>query len=220
VRIAGLWDCVIYSRLTEATADEAIALEKSRTLPPGAKLEWKLYSHDPPRDLAARLRDAGFEAEDCETLVMFDLTTELESTAPPEGIAIRRVSDRAGLADVVAVGVRAFGQDFSAMNDEFLARVEHGTVLFYVAYGAGEPVSSARLEMPRSGEFAGLFGGGTVPEHRGRGIYRALVGARARDARERGYRYLTVDAADTSLPILRRMGFVPLATVTPWTWRA
>ena len=106
------------------------------------------------------------------------------------------------------------------MNDEFLARIEYGTVRFYVAYCAGEPVSAARLEMPRAGEFAGLYGGGTVPKHRGRGIYRALVELRASVARECGYRYLTVDAADTSLPILRRMGFVPLTTITTWTWRA
>lgn len=219
VRIFGLWDCVIYSRLTEATADAAIALEQARALPPGRKLEWKLFGHDRPEDLAPRLRNAGFAPEARETLVVFDLATDLVETPPPEGIAIRRVTDRAGLADVVAVGTRAFGEDHSAMNDEFLARIDHGTVLFYVAYDAGEPVSAARLEIPRSGEFAGLFGGGTVPEHRGRGIYRALVGIRARDARERGYRYLTVDARDTSLPILRRLGFAPLTTVTAWTWQ-
>ena len=219
VRITGLWDCVIYSQLTEATADSAIALEKTRALPPGRKLEWKLYGHDQPSDLDARLRNAGFEAEDRETLVVLDLTTESTETLPPEGVTIRRISDRAGLSDVVAVGIRAFGEDYSSMNDEFLARVEHGTVLFYVAYCAEEPVSAARLEIPRSGEFAGLYGGGTVPEHRGRGIYRALIDVRARAARKRGYRYLTVDAADTSLPILLRLGFVPLTTVTAWTWR-
>jgi GNAT superfamily N-acetyltransferase len=220
VRISGLWDCVIYSHLTEATADAAIALEKARELPPGRKLEWKLYGHDRPSDLDVRLRNAGFEAEGRETLVVLDLTTAPTEIPPPEGVRIRRVNDRAGLADVVAVGIRAFGEDYSSMNDEFLARVEHGTELFYVAYRAGEPVSAARLEMPRSGEFAGLYGGGTVPEHRRRGIYRALVGVRARAARERGYRYLTVDAADTSLPILRRLSFVPLTTVTAWSWRA
>jgi GNAT superfamily N-acetyltransferase len=219
VRIFGLWDCVIYSGLTEATADGAIALEQARALPPGRKLEWKLYGHDGPADLAQRLRKAGFAPDAPETLVVFDLTTTLSEGPPPAGIAIRRITDRAGLADVVAVGRRAFGEDHSAMHDEFLARIEHGTVLFYVAYEAGQPVSAARLEVPRSGEFAGLFGGGTVPEHRGRGLYRALVGIRARDARDRGYRYLAVDARDTSLPILRRLGFVPLTRVTAWTWQ-
>jgi GNAT superfamily N-acetyltransferase len=220
VRISGLWDCVMYSQLTQATADAAIALEKARALPPGRKLEWKLYGHDRPGDLGERLRKAGFEAESRETLVVLDLTDERTDTRAPEGVTIRRVGDRAGLADAAAVGIRAFGQDYSAMNDEFLARIAHGTVLFYVAYDAAEPVCAARLELPRSGAFAGLYGGGTVPEHRGRGIYRALVDVRARAARERGYRYLTVDAADTSLPILRRLGFVPLTTVTAWTWQA
>lgn len=218
VRITGLWDCVVYSRLTEATADAAIAREKARALPPGGKVEWKVYGHDRPSDLAERLSHAGFQRDDRETLVALDLATEFKATRPPEGIAIRRVIDRAGLADVVDVGIQAFGQDFSYMNDEFVARIEFGTVLFYVAYDGETPVCAARLEMPRSGEFAGLFGGGTVPAHRGRGIYRALVGARARDARERGYRYLTVDAADMSLPILLRLGFVPLTSVTAWTW--
>jgi GNAT superfamily N-acetyltransferase len=219
VRMSGLWDLVIYSQLTEATADAAIALEKARPLAPGRKLEWKVYGHDKPLDLAARLRNAGFEPDAPETLVVLDLGTHLPQTELPAGVTVRRIADWAGLSDVVAVGIRAFGEDYSRMNDEFIARVEYGTVLFYVAYLDGAPVSAARLEMPRSGEFAGLFGGGTVPEHRGRGIYRALVNARAEDARERGYRYLSVDARPTSLPILLRMGFVPLTTVTSWNWQ-
>ena len=219
VRMTGLWDLVIYSQLTQATADAAIKLEKARPLAPGRKLEWKVYGHDEPTDLDLRLQKAGFAPDAPETLVVFDLGGELPGTEPPDGVVIRRVTDWSGLSDVVAVGIQAFGEDYSRMNDEFIARVEYGTVLFYVAYVDGKPVGAARLEMPRSGEFAGLFGGGTVPEQRSRGIYRALVAARAADARERGYRYLSVDARATSLPILRRMGFVPLTTVTSWTWQ-
>lgn len=53
----------------------------------------------------------------------------------------------------------------------------------------------------------------------GRGIYRALVAHRARIAAERGYRYLQVDASSESRPILHRLGFVPLSTTTPYTYR-
>lgn len=219
VRISGLWDCVVHSQLTEATADAAIALEQARPLPPGGSLEWKLYAHDRPSDLAQRLRNAGFEPQAPETLVVFDLERELAAVPLPSGVTIRSADDAARLADVVEVGIHAFGQNYSAMNDELLARVEFGTVRFFAAYFGERPVSAARLEMPKLGEFAGLFGGGTVPEFRHRGIYRALVAARASIARERGYRYLTVDAMDTSLPILRRLGFVPLTTVVAWTWR-
>lgn len=73
-----------------------------------------------------------------------------------------------------------------------------------------------RTKLPPGGRFAGLWGGGTVPEWRGRGLYRALVARRARVAAERGYRYLRVDASDMSRPILARLGFTQLSTTTPY----
>ena len=39
-------------------------------------------------------------------------------------------------------------------------------------------------------EFAGLWGGATLEQWRGRGIYRALVAARAYSAIDQGVRYL------------------------------
>jgi hypothetical protein len=65
-------------------------------------------------------------------------------------------------------------------------------------------------------DFAGLWGGGTVPAWRGRSIYRAVVARRARDAVARGHRYLQVDASDQSRPILHRLGFTALSTTTPY----
>ena len=70
---------------------------------------------------------------------------------------------------------------------------------------------------PRS-EFATLWGGATRPEWRGKGIYRALVARRARFAVSTGARYLQVDASDDSAPILQRLGFVAVATTTPYLW--
>ncbi len=62
-----------------------------------------------------------------------------------------------------------------------------------------------------------MWGGGTAPNARSRGVYRALVSKRARLAREHGYAYLTVDARDTSRPILERLGFPMLTTIHAWT---
>jgi GNAT superfamily N-acetyltransferase len=56
----------------------------------------------------------------------------------------------------------------------------------------------------------------TLPEYRGRGLYRATVARRAELAREAGYRWLYVDALPTSRPILERLGFVTLTTTTPY----
>ena len=55
-------------------------------------------------------------------------------------------------------------------------------------------------------EFAGIWGGSTLPEFRGRGIYRALVAARARSAIARGVRFIHSDCTDMSRPILERSG--------------
>ena len=65
---------------------------------------------------------------------------------------------------------------------------------------------------------AGMFGGVTLPEYRGRGLYRATVARRAQIAHEAGYRWLYVDALPTSRPILERLGFVAVTTTTPYLW--
>lgn len=62
-------------------------------------------------------------------------------------------------------------------------------------------------------------GGGTLPAWRGRGVFRALVAHRAALAGAAGFRYLYVDASADSRPILHRLGFVQLATTTPFTHR-
>jgi GNAT superfamily N-acetyltransferase len=85
-----------------------------------------------------------------------------------------------------------------------------------VAIADEKPVSGGRVDFEDDVEFAGLFGGITLPEHRGRGLYRATVAKRAELARERGYRWLYSDALPTSRPILERLGFVPITTTTPF----
>lgn len=72
------------------------------------------------------------------------------------------------------------------------------------------------MEFHAGTEFASLWGGGTVRAWRGRGIFRSLVAYRAAEASARGFRYLQVDASPESRPILNRLGFVELATTTPF----
>ena len=80
------------------------------------------------------------------------------------------------------------------------------------------PAPQARSAPGRA--FAGLYGGSTVPEYQGRGVYRALVAARAAEARRWGHRYLTVDARESSRPILQRLGFQPLTSISDWVLKA
>jgi ribosomal protein S18 acetylase RimI-like enzyme len=209
---------VVWSDLDEATADAAIAAEVSRFAREGRKWEWKHYSYDRPPDLAERLLAAGFTSEPPETLLVAEIAELSLEPLPPPGVELRPVTGEDDVAALVRVVDEAFGERHETLGRLLLAQLgrEPPDVAAVVAFGDGAPVAAGRVELPRSGDFAGLWGAGTVPAWRHRGVFRALVAHRAAIAAARGFRYLTVDASADSEPILRRLGFVELATTTPY----
>ncbi|MER5377580.1 GNAT family N-acetyltransferase [Streptomyces sp. NPDC002553] len=218
------WNGVLWSGLdgmSAADVDAAIAEQIDCFTGLGHEFEWKLYGHDRPADLGRRLAAAGFTAEPEETLMIAETDTQLTAAAPPEGMRIVPVTDRAGVDLMVEANEKAFGRDGSWLRDRMLARLDIAPdeTVAVVALAGDEPVSSARMELIPGTGFAGLWGGGTAPAWRGRGVYRALVAHRARIAADRGYRYLQVDASDQSRPILERLGFAALTTTTPYVHR-
>ena len=86
----------------------------------------------------------------------------------------------------------------------------------YVAYVGRQPAACGRLEFPTQRSIASLWGGATVEAFRGRGLFRAVVAARAAFARDAGYSLLTVEARAMSRPILEGLGFRPLTSVRGW----
>jgi GNAT superfamily N-acetyltransferase len=200
-------------------AEAAATAEAAHFRRSGQALEWRVFSHDGPANLEAALAAAGFVPEPAETFMVFDLAAQPDIGELPAGVTVRRVGDAAGLDDVMAVRAEAFQEQHAALGQELAARLADPTLAVYVAYVDGKPAASARLDAPLDRPFAGLYGGGVRPRWRGLGIYRALVAARAAEATKRGVRYLTVDAAETSRPILERIGFQALATVRGWELR-
>lgn len=200
----------------EDRAFEIAAREAAYYRALGGGLKWKVYAHDGPANLGAALAAAGFTADQHETFMALDLAAPVDWPAPPPGVEVRRIEDRAGVADSIAVTAAAFGEPGTWTVDFLAARLADPTLAIYVAYVDGRPATAGRLEVNPGTSFAGLYGGGTAPEFRGRGVYRALVAARAEEARRRGYRTLIVDARPTSRPILARLGFEPVAELTAW----
>ncbi|PAZ09136.1 GNAT family N-acetyltransferase [Streptomyces sp. SA15] len=214
------WNGVVWSDLDAAGADAAIADQIAHYTGLGHAFEWKLYGHDRPVDLGQRLRAAGFTPEPEETLMIGEVADLILDAEPPEGIRVLPVTDRAGVDLVADVHEQAFGTDASRLRHQLLARLtdDPDTVVAVVALAGDTPVSAARMELVPGTRFAGLWGGGTVEDWRGRGIYRSLVAHRARAAVGRGYRYLQVDASSQSRPILERLGFHALTTTTPYVY--
>jgi hypothetical protein len=220
VRARGTSNWIVWWSLTADDAP-AVAAREARTFAlGGASLEWKLYAHDEPPNMAAALQAAGFVAEESETLMVCDLAQQPSPCDAPaaDGIEFERVTDRTRLGDLAEVSSLAFERDMSAMVPELaeLLFAAAPSVLAYVAYRDGAPVAGGRLELTPGRSFAGLWGGATVPAARRAGIFSALVGLRCRVARDAGYRFVTVDARETSRPILARLGFVALTTIVGW----
>jgi GNAT superfamily N-acetyltransferase len=225
---AGDWHGVVYSQLDAGTADAAIAAQIAYFGGPGVlgtDFEWKVYSHDEPSDLGARLTAAGFEAGAAETLFVAEITQLAAglglSAAMPEGVTLRPVTSAAD-ADLAAEATNAaFGGGGDRARARALARLadDPATVWTWLAMAGDRPVCTARMLIHPGTGFASLWGGGTAPEWRGRGIYRALVAHRMRVAATLGCEFLQVDASDQSRPILERLGFRALSVTTPYEYR-
>lgn len=210
------WRGVLWSNLDEATADAAIAGEIARFDGLG-KFEWKYYSYDQPADLPERLRAAGFKAEDTETLLIGDVARLPRESPLPDGIDLREITDEAGVDAMARVNLEGFGEQANeGFRTQVLKEIRAGRTRMVVAFAGERPVSMGRVEFYAGTEFGGLFGGATVPEFRGRGIFRAVVAQRVAWATAAGCRYLQTDASDDSRPILERLGFIPVGTTTPY----
>jgi GNAT superfamily N-acetyltransferase len=186
----------------------------------GEPFEWKTHAHDRPADLPDRLRAHGFVAEELETVVIGEAAAFARDAQLPPGVTLRAVFPGPDFVRIAEMKADVWNDDWSWLADELTRQVasnpEGVTVL--VAEAGGEVVSAAWLVQSPGTEFAGLWGGSTRAQWRGRGIYRALVARRAQLAAERGVRYLQVDASSDSRPILERLGFLAVTTTTPYVW--
>lgn len=210
------WSGVVWSDLTGADVDEVIAREIARF--EGTPWEWKHYSGDSPGDLSERLLGAGFIADPPESVMVAEIADLDLDAAPPDGVEVVTVTTAEEVQALVRLHNEVFGGDHEALGHEVAAALgaTEPAVVAVLARAGDTTVSAGRVEFHAETEFASIWGGGTVPDWRRRGVFRALVAKRAALASDRGFRFLQVDAMPTSRPILARLGFVELATTTPY----
>lgn len=200
-------------------------------IPQVERFEWKTRGHDHPADLGARLEAAGLVPDDVETVMVGEAARLARDVDLPEGVTVRRVDqlpERDAIVTEAAQMQRAvFGggpppKEVLDLLDR-LPGLEEFWVVQSQAGGdggdGGRVISAGRLNLVENSDFAGLWGGATVPEWRGRGVYRALTAARARSALTAGKGYLHSDSSAMSRPILERSGLVAVTTTTPYMWR-
>ncbi len=228
VRTSGLeWGGFVGYRdlggLGGAELDALIARTVAHFADRGEAFEWKAYAHDEPADLEDRLRAAGLEPDDPETVVVARLADIAGDATLPDGVAGREVTSRDDLDRIARFEERVWQDGHSrdwlaaALADELAA--DPSLLRVFVVEAGREIVSAAWVRFEARTRWASLWGGATHPDWRRRGIYRATVRHRANLALAEGYELVQVDASDDSRPILERLGFVAVTTTTPWQWK-
>jgi hypothetical protein len=213
------------SPATEETVRQLVeeALAHYRAMPEITRVEWKTRGHDHAPGLHEALVTHGFVPDEPESIMIGEARLLAVDVDLPDGIAVRRVTDEDDVRAMHAMQAEVFGDDAEeaeAMLEQILHRLRtRDDMEMWVAEHDGRVVSAGRLEPVGGTEFAGIWGGSTLAEYRGRGIYRALTAARARSGIGYGKRYINSDSTEFSRPILERSGFRKVSTTTPYEWR-
>lgn len=189
-----------------------------------AEFEWKTRGHDELPELDAALRAAGFAPDPVE-VVMIGEPAMLANPAPlPAPLQLRQAgAGEASLADdvfaVEALHSAVFGRhgpDRAERTIEILTEHPESMQLWLVAEGDCA-ICAGRVDLEPP--VAGLFGGATAPQWRGRGIYRTLTAARAQSAAAVGCELIYAECTPYSRPILERAGLRAITTTTPYLWQ-
>ncbi|MEO6412887.1 MAG: GNAT family N-acetyltransferase [Pedococcus sp.] len=199
------------------------ALAHYQAMPEITRVEWKSRGHDHAPGLHEALVAHGFTPDESESVMIGEAQLLAVDVDLPDGMVVRQVTDEAEVRRMMAMQAEVFG-DSPAEEAEMVEQILHrlrtrDDMEMWVAEHDGQIISAGRLEPVAGTEFAGIWGGATRPEFRGRGIYRALTSARARSAIRHGKRYINSDSTEFSRPILERSGFLKVSTTTPYEWR-
>ncbi|GAA4955974.1 GNAT family N-acetyltransferase [Actinoplanes utahensis] len=207
-------------RVTGAALDRLIARQRDYFGARGQGVEWKVRAHDLPTELPERLAAAGFVPQEPSAVLIGFAEEVAEAPVLPDGVVLRQVSEAEDLQRIAGQQTEVWGFDCSWVADDLVARVaaDPGQITILVAEAGDVLICSAWAVYHPTTDFVALLGGTTLPAWQGRGLYRATLAARAREAVTRGYRLLHVDASPHSAPILRRRHFHEITTSTHYQW--
>jgi GNAT superfamily N-acetyltransferase len=197
---------VVLSQVEPDQADPVIEEVIAMYTKVGRPTKWCVGPWTRPADFGARLARRGFSSWDVRGMCA-DTSRKI---AWSDGVTVDEVDD-VHAEQYVSAMVRGW----SLPPDQAAIELEtHRTALrasprqahFFAARLAGEIVGTTGLLL--RGDHAYLVGAQVFPSSRGRGIYRALVGARLDFLARRGISLAVTHAREsTSAPILDHLGF-------------
>lgn len=167
---------ITYAELGDLDADGVAllvdaAIDHFGALPEVTSVEWKTRAHDRAPGLHDALVARGFVPEDPESIMIGEARLLAQHVDIPPQVTIRRSrSDDEVLAAGEVQGLVFDDPDWRARAESLIARLhEKASTELWVALVDDMVVSAGRLEPVADTEFAGLWGGATLPEWRGKG---------------------------------------------------
>jgi ribosomal protein S18 acetylase RimI-like enzyme len=196
------------------------ALAHYRGDPRISRVEWKTRGHDHAPGLHDALLASGFTPDEPESIMIGEARTLAVDVPVPAGVELRRITHEADVRAMCAMVAAVFDDpDSDEVADALLRRLSFDDSMeLWVAESERKIIGAGRVEPVRGSQFAGIWGGATRPDWRGRGVYRALTAARAGSALRAGKTLIHSDSTESSRPILERSGMVRVSTTTPYRW--
>lgn len=221
VRPAPGMSFIAYHHADETNLDAVIQAQIDYFAPQGLRFTWPVYEHDTPDNLKERLIAHGFQPDDDPGAVMvLEVADAPSALLEPITLDVRQLTQTDQLDDVIQVEQEVLGGNFSWIRQRLGNHLKvPGYLEVYVAYVDQQPACTAWVYFHPTSQFAGLFGGSTIARYRQRGLYTAVLAARAQAAIRHGYRFLTTTASPMSRPILAKHGFHVLTTVDDYEWK-
>ncbi len=173
--------------------------------------QWTLnaMSDTPPMRLA--LQDAGYKEGALHHA--YAIEVDAYDRRPPKDVQVNPVESVDDLRTLYEIRSAVFDTDLALTRRDLERELDACTgpdrrVARFVAHRNGEPAGSAGMTFFDDLQFALIWAGGVIEDHRGNGVYTALLAARAHLARRRGLHRLGLYAVEnTSAPIVDAHGF-------------
>jgi hypothetical protein len=211
------------ARLTPDNADTVIEQVKTFYASRNKPFSWIVGPNSTPDDLGRRLEVHGFgDMQGVDGLYLPDLNPHIEINE-----AVRIVElPLDNLEPAVHIGAVGFGtseEDSRSFHQMITLSAPAVLTRTFVAFlkGVSHPVASAYVMYFPNQPIALLCGGATLPEYRGKGVYRTMLAHRLADIRRDGIDSVVVLADQrTSSPICVRNGFEKLCELTFYIWKS
>ncbi len=205
-----VWAAHLTPDEADTTIEQTLAWYKARQAP---FVFWWVGPDTQPADLAERLLAHGFTANiSGDPGMAADLHALNENSHTPDGFTVVPATDQKMLEDWRDVFCASYevplwaGQAWADATSRL--NITGAPWQLYVGYWNGKPVATNILF--NGAGVASVYGVGTLPEARGKGIGAAITLKPLLDAREQGYRHAVLFSTEMGYSVYQRLGFRPL----------